>query len=477
MEMSEADRRSSIDDDILVCAAAWCFGDRVSQQYAMKYLPTHIFRGSRYGRAVICADRLRGRKVKINTISLLVEMEGAAGMAVSTPEDRDVPAQDVIDEMSDDGVLRAANDRATLEGVAIPRVIAWYMASRLHEELSKHRTTLAATARTATRAGIEIMCADIRSSIDSVMSLESPGHDAAQHVRESAVAVFNADAGTKSDPRKNIGVLSGVPCIDRLMHGARDGQMVVVAARLKEGKTTLATQWALNGARDFVKSSSKKKVLIVSYELTRFEINRKMIYQLAKVNPSAVVERGKMTQEEQSRFLDATKEFSAMPIYTIGNEPPLGIDAVCGTICRMASTADLGLVVIDYAQIALVPDSVAAQGRQAAVSYVSDAVRRTAVTAKVPIILVAQLGRPSKYADDPPTPADLQWSDRLGQDAHAMVLLHRAAATPPPVRGIGQIDAYVWQRVGRSNVCMTLDFDYPHGWLYDSTNSPRNGGG
>lgn len=185
---------------------------------------------------------------------------------------------------------------------------------------------------------------------------------------------------------------TGIKSIDnRIKGGLRDGQIVVIGGRPGAGKSVLLTQVAV-GIADRGESA-----LIVSLEMLKEEI---------------------VDRISRQRSLEA---ITGLPLLFIDSTSDLG------TICSLARVASrrykLGVIVVDYLQLAEVPHS-KSDNRERQIATVSRRLKRLAMDLQVPIIVGSQLNRESQKRGRP-TLADLRESGAIEQDADIVILLSK----------------------------------------------------
>ena len=185
---------------------------------------------------------------------------------------------------------------------------------------------------------------------------------------------------------------TGIKSIDnRIKGGLRDGQIVVIGGRPGAGKSVLLTQIAV-GIADRGESA-----LIVSLEMLKEEI----VDRISKQRPLEAI--------------------TGLPLLFIDSTSDLG------TICSLARVASrrykLGVIVVDYLQLAEVPHS-KSDNRERQIATVSRRIKRLAMDLQVPIIVGSQLNRESQKRGRP-TLADLRESGAIEQDADIVILLSK----------------------------------------------------
>jgi replicative DNA helicase len=144
------------------------------------------------------------------------------------------------------------------------------------------------------------------------------------------------------------GTLSGVPTgfadLDDLTNGLHPGQMVIVAARPGQGKSTFAL--------DIARSASIKHSLtsvIFSLEMSQIEITMRLLSAEASI-PLSHIRGGRMSDDDWARVASKMGQVSEAPMF-IDDSPNLTMMEIRAKARRLKQRHDLKLVVIDYIQL------------------------------------------------------------------------------------------------------------------------------
>ena len=233
------------------------------------------------------------------------------------------------------------------------------------------------------------------------------------------------------------GVETGLRDLDEIVRGFVGGQVIVVGARPRIGKSVLATQVALNVAR------TGAAVLSFNLEMSRDELNLRLLSNLAGVNSRALnLSRPEMSEDDWDRVAHVAGEFADLPIYLSDQTDltPARLNALIGSFKR--KHPDLGLVTVDYLQ--LMGSGQRSNNRQEEVSYISREIKKAAKRHNVPIMILSQLNRGSEQRTDRlPQMSDLRESGAVEQDADVVVLLHREDAYDRESPRAGEMDLIV----------------------------------
>lgn len=215
------------------------------------------------------------------------------------------------------------------------------------------------------------------------------------------------------------GVLTGIHGLDRILGSMIAGNVYLVAARPKVGKTGFLMTVALNAAR------LGKKVGIFSLEMSRMQVAQRLIAQESKIDLQSIM-MGKMEDREWPLYTNAVEFIAGLPIY-INDLSGINIDAVRLTARSIAATQGLDLVIFDYVQLASASKKRdKSSTRELEVSEISRGLKYMARELNVPILAAAQLNRSvEQRSDKRPILSDLRESGSLEQDAYAVMFINR----------------------------------------------------
>lgn len=214
-----------------------------------------------------------------------------------------------------------------------------------------------------------------------------------------------------------VGVPSGFPDLDRMTGGFQKGDLIILAARPSMGKTSIAVGMMLHAA-----ITCQIPVAIYSLEMRKEQIVQRMLCHEALIDLGAFL-RGELRDDEYVRLAHAVGHVNAATIL-IDDRSDLTVTQIRASARLLkAQIPELGLVVVDYAQLMRGNN---AENRQLEVSQISRGLKALAKEIDVPVIALSQLSRAvENRADHRPQLSDLRESGALEQDADLVLFLHR----------------------------------------------------
>ncbi len=224
------------------------------------------------------------------------------------------------------------------------------------------------------------------------------------------------------------GVPTGFPYLDTLLGGGfQKSDLIILAARPGQGKTSFAMNCAVNAALS--KRPDTKKpytVLVFSLEMSAVQLARRILcsvggFSMSDANRANVDGRG------WAKLFGAQARFSGTNMYIdeSGNITPAEILSKCR---QMKHTQGLDFVMIDYLQLMQSGKRIDNIVRE--IAEITRALKLAAKELDVPILLLSQMSRDIDKRKDPtPQLSDLRDSGAIEQDADIVLFLDRTAKT------------------------------------------------
>ena len=215
------------------------------------------------------------------------------------------------------------------------------------------------------------------------------------------------------------GLNTGLPDLDNTILGLKKGELILIAARPGQGKTSLA----LNLARH-VGEHAGQTVAVFSLEMSREELVQRLLSSAAMVDGKKLA-TGRLSPAEWDRIVAAAAQLNKTDIRVDDNSTLTVADM--NAQCRRL--ANLGLVVIDYLQLMQSSGSGHNWSNESRTQAVSDMSRMLKIMAKelnVPVVCLSQLNRANESRTNKrPMLSDLRESGSIEQDADIVIALYR----------------------------------------------------
>lgn len=220
------------------------------------------------------------------------------------------------------------------------------------------------------------------------------------------VVSMNAkDSGPRGTP-------TGLTELDIKTGGLHAGDLVVIAAESSQGKTSLATSFAINIAR------AGGKIAMYSMEMSGAQIVARMMSSESGI-PSSRIMYGKLSPEEIDTLSGRTYGMNAYSVY-FDDSSTMSIDGIIQSVRQLKLKYGISGAIVDYLQILNVGYKGNREGAMA------DAARRLKNLAKELGIWVIALSQLSRDRERPePSMSRLRDSGQIAEAADMVILIYR----------------------------------------------------
>ena len=212
---------------------------------------------------------------------------------------------------------------------------------------------------------------------------------------------------------------SGVACIDNFFNGGFNrGEMIVIGARASMGKTAMACTIGLSMSR-------QNHVLMFSMEMTRLELTRRNLSNLANVPMSWLNTKHGGENDDYWKALTVGNEAYMSRNFWIDERSNLSIGQIVTTVKKAKRKSKVDVVIIDYLTLMNIGNG-KSQNRAQDIGDITKRIKDMAKDLGVVVLLLAQVNRESTKGENKrPTMAHLRDSGSIEQDADVVLLIHR----------------------------------------------------
>lgn len=213
------------------------------------------------------------------------------------------------------------------------------------------------------------------------------------------------------------GVATGFADLDEMTTGLQAGDLVIVAGRPSMGKTAFAMNIAEHAA-----FKARLPVAVFSMEMPGEQLILRLLSSLGRIDQHRL-RTGKLDDDDWPRFTSAVSLLSDTPIF-IDDTPALNPTELRARARRLKREHGLGLIVIDYLQLMMVPGN--KENRATEISEISRGLKALAKEMSVPVIALSQLNRSLEQRPNKrPVMSDLRESGAIEQDADLIMFIYR----------------------------------------------------
>jgi len=263
--------------------------------------------------------------------------------------------------------------------------------------------------------------ADIRQLLDeaeqSVFGLSQ------EQMRQNFISLKDALAESfdrLDEIHKKSSGLRGVPTgfwdLDGKLAGMQDSNLLILASRPGQGKTSLALNIAAH-----VAVSEGLPVGIFSLEMSKEELVDRLLVSQAEVD-AWKLKTGKLDDDDFDRLQEAMGVLADAPLF-IDDTPAANLMEIRTKARRLQVESGLSFLIVDYLQLV---HSRNLENRVQEVSEISQSLKNLARELKIPVLAVSQLSRAvEQRGTKKPQLADLRESGAIEQDADVVMFLWR----------------------------------------------------
>ncbi len=239
----------------------------------------------------------------------------------------------------------------------------------------------------------------------------------AQHVSEIVPAVL-AELEKQAASDGLVGMPTGIASLDATTTGIRPGELWVVGALPKRGKTALGIQIALANAE------AGNPTLVFSLEMASGQMIRRMLAARVParsgITASTIREPRYIGRDRWLHITRAAGQLSELPLY-LDDTSSLNIREVLARARLYKRRYGVKLVIVDYLRLVQAPG----QEPRIQVGHVADALRQLAKSEQLGVVLLSQLRRPAGGLNQPPSMIELKESGDVEAHAHVVLLLYQ----------------------------------------------------
>jgi replicative DNA helicase len=223
------------------------------------------------------------------------------------------------------------------------------------------------------------------------------------------------------------GIATGFKQLDEMTSGLQRGELIVIAARPGQGKTS----FMMNMVDNVCNKHKNTPVIVFSLEMSASSLVRRMICAHARVD-SQRVRRGHLYPEDKANLMQSYPILSQQNIWIDDSSrlTPLELRAKARRVIAESKAQD-AVVIVDYLQLLDAGherNQARMESRQAEIAFISRTLKGVAKDLNVPVVVASQLSRAMDKRDEKnrrPRLSDLRESGAIEQDADVVVFLYR----------------------------------------------------
>lgn len=206
-----------------------------------------------------------------------------------------------------------------------------------------------------------------------------------------------------------------IPGLDRLLNGGlRDGQLVIIAARPSQGKSSFAQQLALSHAQDGFASA------FFGMEMDSKELTNRTVANVGRV-PLKGLKSGLLDSDQWGRVPEAIEGLRGLPLF-LYDQPGMTLAEVASKARKLVRKHGMKTLVVDYLQ--LMKGSGLRNERRVELEEITRGSKQLAKQLGITVVLLSQLNREVEKRTNPrPQMADLKECGAIEEDADVIMAL------------------------------------------------------
>lgn len=260
----------------------------------------------------------------------------------------------------------------------------------------------------------------IGSFSDQLLDIQTGAAKEIDITPEGIISSYPGGIDQFMDPSKQeIGIPTGFTQFDDMTAGLQPGELIIIGARPRMGKTSIALNIA-----EHATIKLKKRVIVFSLEMSRVQNLRRMICSMARVDYQkfrmGILNAGEIKKCGTVRgwLVESHLLIDDNPMLTMAS-----FRARMNKILKKYGVVDLAIV--DYLQ--LMSSTGKQENRNQEVSAQSRGLKLASKEFNIPIVALSQLSRAveTRKGDHRPILSDLRESGSIEQDSDLVAFLHR----------------------------------------------------
>lgn len=249
------------------------------------------------------------------------------------------------------------------------------------------------------------------------------------------------------------------------MGQATAGELIIISARPGRGKSSAARQVAWHWANKY------GNVLLFSREMP-IEQLAPLFAQVKSGVSWRIVRRNQALDSDNRKFQQGLKDVAELKTLHVFDQDRT-LSQITARVEACKTFMPVKAIIVDYLQ-RYDPQQERGETRDIAIGRMTMALKDLAVTLKIPVILLAQLGREVEKENRIPRLSDLRESGNIEQDADRVVFIHapdiKEDGTSQDLndQALSRIEVQIVQAKGRSDgvASLTMSFHRPTTTFY-----------
>ncbi len=215
----------------------------------------------------------------------------------------------------------------------------------------------------------------------------------------------------------NIGPMTGFNYLDNILPGLGAGQLIIIAARPRTGKSAIMMQMV-----EHIAMVEKIPVGVISLEMTAASLGAREVFQRAGADITKFM-NGFMSDADVQKLTASSTQLSRLGIF-IDESSRMSIEELEIRARRLVRRHHLGVLFVDYFQLLYARQRNKQWSKSDELAECSIRLKALSKELRIPIVLLAQMNREiEREVHRRPRLADLRDTGQLEQDADVIMFL------------------------------------------------------
>ena len=259
---------------------------------------------------------------------------------------------------------------------------------------------------------------------------ERAGRSDLELVSKSATTVIEKLEYMFKNPGAGKGIPTGFKRLDNMLNGFQPSDLIVIAARPGQGKTSIGMNFLQTAVLDGNRRTEAGKpnpysCAVFSLEMSAAQLAKRLLCSVARVNLKKVNDASFTASDpDWKKIYNAKAKLDKTNLYI--DDGALTPQEIVSKCRRLKREKGLDMIMIDYLQLMETPQKLDSRLRE--ITEITRMLKLAAKDLNIPILLLSQMNRESekrKGEDKAPQMSDLRESGSIEQDADIILFIQR----------------------------------------------------
>jgi len=264
-------------------------------------------------------------------------------------EGKDIDLITLTDHMDGTGTLELSGGAAYVSEIflSLPTSSNWREYLSIIKEKYSARLYIQVAERIIASAKDPVHNPDLSEEVQKALVMvaaEAETASSIQSIKEIAINRVEEYEEMVRNRGKLIGITTGFAPLDAVTGGFRKGQLIVIGAPTKGGKTALALNMGMRAAQD------GHSVGIISLEMSSGELVDRLIASITSADISRLSKEKEVCQKLMAQIRQGVENIAGLPIY-VRDESSLNCLQLRAAARRLVAVHGIRLMIVDYIQL------------------------------------------------------------------------------------------------------------------------------